>query len=177
MPGELRFCPSCGARNEPEAAFCGKCGHALNVLIGPNAAQQPGVAVPPVQPGGFDVILRRIGGKKIQVIKVCRGVTGLDLAAVKTLVESAPVAIKTNVSQRDAEQIKAWLDALGATLEVRPTGTFQPAASRPALEPAAQEPSARERSFCPNCGARNEPDAAFCGECGRPVHAAVRRGS
>ncbi len=176
MPGELRFCPSCGARNEPDAAFCGECGHGLSSLVGPNAPRSAGPAFP-AQPGGFDIILHRIGGKKIQVVKVCREVTGLSLAAVKTLVESAPVPIKTDVSRRDAEQIKAWLDALGATLEICPTGTFQPTTSRPILEPSAPEPSAREVSFCPNCGARNEPGAAFCGECGRPMHEAVRRGS
>lgn len=107
MPGDLPFCPNCGTRNEPGAAFCGECGRAIN---------ESG-------PDGFDVILQRSGSKKIQVIKVVREMTRLNLAAAKTLVESAPASVKANVSRRDAEQIKAQLDAIGATVEIRPTGT------------------------------------------------------
>ena len=125
MCGDTRFCPSCGTPNEPDAAFCGECGGALNPSSGQNAPRTSGAASPPAQPTGFDVILLRAGGKKIQVIKIVREVTGLGLAAVKTLVESVPFPIKTNVSVQDAEQIKAWLDALGATVEMRPTGTVR----------------------------------------------------
>ncbi len=125
MSRDTRFCPSCGTLNEPDAAFCGECGRALDPPSGWNAPRTPGVASPATQPTGFDVILLRTGGKKIQVIKIVREVTGLGLAGVKTLVESAPFPIKTNVSAQDAEQIKAWLDALGATVEIRPTGTVR----------------------------------------------------
>jgi ribosomal protein L7/L12 len=82
---------------------------------------------------------RRVGGKKIQVIRVVREITGLELAAVKTLAESAPVLIKTNVSQRTAEDITTRLEALGATVEILPAGTFHPTSSSPTQEPAPPE--------------------------------------
>lgn len=59
----------------------------------------------------FDVILTGDGGKKIQVIKEVRAITNLGLTEAKTLVESAPKAIKEGVSKAEAEDIKAKIEA------------------------------------------------------------------
>ena len=67
----------------------------------------------------FDVILTGDGGKKINVIKEVRAITGLGLTEAKTLVESAPKAVKEGVSKDEAEKIKAQLEAAGATVEVK----------------------------------------------------------
>ena len=67
----------------------------------------------------FDVILTGDGGKKINVIKEVRSITALGLTEAKTLVESAPKAIKEGVSKDEAAKIKAQLEAAGATVEVK----------------------------------------------------------
>jgi large subunit ribosomal protein L7/L12 len=67
----------------------------------------------------FDVILTGDGGKKIQVIKEVRAITGLGLTEAKTLVESAPKAIKEGVSKAEAEEIKKKLEEAGGTVELK----------------------------------------------------------
>ena len=67
----------------------------------------------------FDVILTGDGGKKINVIKEVRALTGLGLTEAKTLVESAPKAVKEGVNKDEAAKIKAQLEAAGATVEVK----------------------------------------------------------
>ena len=67
----------------------------------------------------FDVILTGDGGKKINVIKEVRAITSLGLTEAKTLVESAPKAVKEGVSKDEAAKIKAQLEAAGATAEVK----------------------------------------------------------
>ncbi len=67
----------------------------------------------------FDVILTGDGGKKIQVIKEVRAITQLGLTEAKTLVESAPKAIKEGVSKAEAEEIKAKIEAAGGTVELK----------------------------------------------------------
>ncbi|ONF96937.1 50S ribosomal protein L7/L12 [Sphingomonas sp. NBWT7] len=67
----------------------------------------------------FDVILTGDGGKKINVIKEVRAITGLGLTEAKTLVESAPKAIKEGVSKDEAEKVKKQLEEAGATVEVK----------------------------------------------------------
>src|SRR4051794_31641943 len=54
----------------------------------------------------FDVVLTGDGGKKINVIKEVRAITGLGLTEAKTLVESAPKAVKEGVNKDEAEKIK-----------------------------------------------------------------------
>ena len=65
----------------------------------------------------FDVILTGDGGKKINVIKEVRAITGLGLTEAKTLVESAPKAVKEGVNKDEAE--KKQLEEAGATVEVK----------------------------------------------------------
>ena len=67
----------------------------------------------------FDVILTGDGGKKIQVIKEVRAITALGLTEAKTLVESAPKAIKEGVNKAEAEEIKAKIEAAGGTVEIK----------------------------------------------------------
>ena len=67
----------------------------------------------------FDVILTGDGGKKIQVIKEVRAITQLGLAEAKTLVESAPKAIKEAVNKAEAEEIKKKIEEAGGTVEIK----------------------------------------------------------
>ena len=67
----------------------------------------------------FDVILTGDGGKKINVIKEVRAITQLGLTEAKTLVESAPKAVKEGVNKEEAAKIKAQLEAAGATVEIK----------------------------------------------------------
>ena len=67
----------------------------------------------------FDVILTGDGGKKINVIKEVRAITGLGLTEAKTLVESAPKAVKEGVNKEEAEKIKKQLEEAGATVELK----------------------------------------------------------
>ena len=67
----------------------------------------------------FDVILTGDGGKKIQVIKEVRAITALGLTEAKTLVESAPKAIKEGVNKAEAEEIKKKIEEAGGTVELK----------------------------------------------------------
>lgn len=67
----------------------------------------------------FDVILTGDGGKKIQVIKEVRAITGLGLTEAKTLVESAPKAIKEGINKAEAEEIKKKIEEAGGTVELK----------------------------------------------------------
>src|SRR3954469_697586 len=67
----------------------------------------------------FDVILTGDGGKKINVIKEVRAITGLGLTEAKTLVESAPKAIKEGINKDEAEKLKKQLEDAGATVELK----------------------------------------------------------
>lgn len=67
----------------------------------------------------FDVILTAPGGEKIQVIKVVRQLNNLGLKEAKDLVDSAPSPIKEGASKDDADKIKAELEAVGATIEIK----------------------------------------------------------
>ena len=67
----------------------------------------------------FDVVMTSFGAEKIKVIKEIRGITGLGLADAKALVEKVPVAVKEGISKEDAEALKAQLEAVGATVEIK----------------------------------------------------------
>ena len=67
----------------------------------------------------FDVELKEIGDKKIQVIKVVRAATGLGLKEAKDLVESAPTVVKDGLPKEDAEKLKAELEEVGAAVVVK----------------------------------------------------------
>jgi large subunit ribosomal protein L7/L12 len=67
----------------------------------------------------FDVVLAAAGDKKINVIKEVRAITGLGLKEAKDLVEAAPKSVKDGVKKEEAEQLKAALEAAGATVELK----------------------------------------------------------
>ena len=67
----------------------------------------------------FDVVLAAAGAEKIKVIKVVREITGLGLAEAKAAVDGAHTTLKEAVSKEDAEKIKAQLEEVGATVELK----------------------------------------------------------
>jgi large subunit ribosomal protein L7/L12 len=67
----------------------------------------------------FDVILAGAGDQKIKVIKVVREITGLGLKEAKDLVDNTPKPLKEGVSKEEAEEIKAKLEEVGASVEVK----------------------------------------------------------
>jgi len=67
----------------------------------------------------FTVFLASFGEKKINVIKEVRAITGLGLKEAKDLVEAAPKEVKTGVAKKDAEEMKAKLEAAGAKVELK----------------------------------------------------------
>ncbi|MED3661694.1 50S ribosomal protein L7/L12 [Ureibacillus sp. FSL K6-8385] len=67
----------------------------------------------------FDVVLASAGDQKIKVIKVVREITGLGLKEAKELVDNAPKPLKEGVSKEEAEEIKAKLEEVGASVELK----------------------------------------------------------
>ena len=67
----------------------------------------------------FDVILTGDGGKKINVIKEVRAITGLGLGEAKALVEAAPKPLKEGVNKDEAEKIKKQIEEAGGTVELK----------------------------------------------------------
>ena len=67
----------------------------------------------------FDIVLSEAGSNKIAVIKEVRTITGLGLKEAKDLVEGAPKEVKTGVNKKEAEEIKAKLEAAGAKVELK----------------------------------------------------------
>lgn len=83
-------------------------------------AQAPAAEAPAVEEQTeFNVVLTSFGDQKIKVIKEVRAVTDLGLKEAKDVVESAPVTIKEGVSKEESEKIKAALEAVGATVEIK----------------------------------------------------------
>ena len=83
------------------------------VMAGPAAG---GEAAAEEEKTQFDVVLKVIGDKKIQVIKVVRAHTQLGLKEAKDLVDAAPKAVREGLSKDEAEQIKKELEEAGATV-------------------------------------------------------------
>jgi|TARA_A100000164_G_scaffold361079_1_gene375439 large subunit ribosomal protein L7/L12 len=86
------------------------------------------VAAAPAAAGGdapaeekdeFTIMLTAVGDKKINVIKEVRAVTELGLKEAKDLVEGAPKEVKSGVNKKEAEEIKAKLEAAGAKVELK----------------------------------------------------------
>ena len=67
----------------------------------------------------FDVVLAGIGDKKIQVIKVVRELTGLGLKEAKELVDGAPGTVKESATKEEAEEMRAKLEDVGASVELK----------------------------------------------------------
>ncbi|WP_262696484.1 50S ribosomal protein L7/L12 [Kordiimonas aquimaris] len=67
----------------------------------------------------FDVVLTAAGEKKINVIKEVRAITGLGLKEAKDMVEGAPKTVKEAAPKAEAEELKAKLEAAGASVELK----------------------------------------------------------
>jgi large subunit ribosomal protein L7/L12 len=98
----------------------------IEVKFGVTAAAAAPVAAVSAAPAAaveekteFDVILKEVGAKKIDVIKEVRAITGLGLKEAKDLVEAAPKTIKEAIAKGEAEKIAAQLQAAGAVVEVK----------------------------------------------------------
>ena len=88
----------------------------VGVAAGGGGAAAPAVVEEKTE---FDVVLKDAGGKKIQVIKVVRELTGLGLKEAKDMVDGAPQTVKSGVSKDEAASVKAKLEEQGATVEVK----------------------------------------------------------
>jgi large subunit ribosomal protein L7/L12 len=66
----------------------------------------------------FDVVLKEVGDKKIQVIKEVRAITGLGLKEAKELVDNVPKPVKEGMSKDEADEAKSQLESAGATVEL-----------------------------------------------------------
>jgi large subunit ribosomal protein L7/L12 len=91
------------------AAAVAVAGPAAGAAAGPAAEEQT----------EFDVILTGDGGKKINVIKEVRAITGLGLGEAKALVEAAPKPLKEGVNKDEAEKIKKQIEEAGGTVELK----------------------------------------------------------
>ena len=83
------------------------------------AAPAAGGAAAAEEKTEFDVILANAGAEKIKVIKAVREITGLGLAEAKAIVDGAPKTLKESASKEEAEEIKAKLTEVGATVELK----------------------------------------------------------
>ena len=83
------------------------------------AAPAEGGAAAAEEKSDFDVILTSAGAQKIAVIKAVREATGLGLKEAKAVVDGAPAPVKEGVPAADAEELKAKLEAAGATVELK----------------------------------------------------------
>lgn len=93
---------------------------AMPVMIGGVPAAAGGdEAVAKEEQTSFAVELKDGGSQKIQVIKVLRELTQLGLKDAKDLVDAAPKVVKEGVSKEEAAEMKAKLEAAGATVEVK----------------------------------------------------------
>ena len=85
----------------------------------PMAGGAAGAAAPAEEKTEFTVTLTEVGTNKINVIKVVREITSLGLKEAKDLVESAPKAVKEDVSKDEAAMIKKKFEEVGAKVEVK----------------------------------------------------------
>ncbi|KXB44393.1 hypothetical protein HMPREF3188_01288 [Tissierellia bacterium KA00581] len=87
------------------------------VVVGGAAA---GAAAPAAEEKTeFDVILVSVGDEKMKVVKAVKDLSGLGLKDAKAVVDNAPKAVKEGVSKEEAEQMKAKLEEVGATVELK----------------------------------------------------------
>ena len=83
-------------------------------------AAAPGAAAPAAEEKTeFDIVLASAGAEKIKVIKVVRELTGLGLKEAKELVDNAPKTLKEGASKEEAAELKAKLEEVGASVEVK----------------------------------------------------------
>lgn len=100
----------------------------LEEVFGVSAAAPVAVAAAPAAGGAapaaeekteFDVVLAAAGDQKIKVIKVVRELTGLGLKEAKAVVDEAPKPLKEGVTKEEADEIKAKIEEVGGSVEVK----------------------------------------------------------
>ena len=92
---------------------------AAPVTMMPGMAAPAGAEAAAEEKTEFDVVLTSVGDKKIQVIKVVRQLTSLGLKEAKDLVETTGAKVKSGVSKEEAQTVKAKLEEVGATVELK----------------------------------------------------------
>ena len=92
---------------------------AAPVVVAGGGAGAGAAAAPAEEKTEFTVVLKEVGGNKINVIKAVREVTSLGLKEAKDLVDGAPKTVKEGVSKEEAETIKKKFADAGATVEVK----------------------------------------------------------
>ncbi|MCA9090985.1 MAG: 50S ribosomal protein L7/L12 [Planctomycetaceae bacterium] len=88
------------------------------MMAAPAAAEEGGASAAAVQTE-FTVILTSAGDSKINVIKAVRSITGLGLKEAKEVVDNAPKPLKENVSQEEADKVKAEIEGAGGSVEIK----------------------------------------------------------
>jgi len=96
-----------------------KWGVTAAAAVAPAPAAGAAGAAPTEEKDEFTIMLTAAGDKKINVIKEVRAVTALGLKEAKDLVEGAPKEVKSGVNKKEAEEIKAKLEAAGAKVELK----------------------------------------------------------
>lgn len=91
----------------------------VTAAVAAAAPAAAGAAVVAEVKDSFDVVLKAVGEKKVEVIKAVRAITGLGLKEAKDMVESAPGTVKEAVAKADAEKMKKDLEAAGAQVELK----------------------------------------------------------
>src|SRR6056300_1666640 len=92
---------------------------AAAVAVAPAAAGGDAGAAAAEEKTEFDVVLTSAGEKKVNVIKVVRGITGLGLKEAKAVVDGAPSPLKEGASKDEAEDIKKQIEEAGGTVEIK----------------------------------------------------------
>ena len=92
---------------------------AAPVAVAAAGAAPAAVAAAAEEQTEFEVVLKEVGAKKINVIKAVREVTSLGLKEAKDLVEGAPKTVKEGVTKEEADEVKKKFEAAGATVEVK----------------------------------------------------------
>ena len=92
---------------------------AAGVVVAAAGGDAAGAAGAAEEKDEFNVELTSAGASKVKVIKVVREITGLGLKEAKEVVDGAPKVIKEGVSKAEAEEIKAKLEAEGASVELK----------------------------------------------------------
>jgi len=87
--------------------------------VGMMPAAAPAAEAAEEEKDSFDVVLTAVGDKKIPVVRALRDITNVGLREAKELVESAPRAVREGVSRKEAEEIKAKLEEVGASVELK----------------------------------------------------------
>jgi len=88
-------------------------------MVAAAPAAGAGGGAPAEEQSEFDVVLKSIGQKKIEVIKTVRKITSLGLKEAKDLVDKAPNVVKEKVSSEEAENIKKQLEEAGAEVVIK----------------------------------------------------------